>query len=126
MIENDFKSIIYLTTEDKLYIMKRYNLKCIAIESIISKIIVSSSNNKLKIIVASSKTGSIIQKWSCVNTNSVWSSSSIYENKDYTNKTFQSCDKSSCTGNIDNNNIQCYLCDKEFTDIEDYGNNYTI
>jgi hypothetical protein len=48
MIENDFKSIIYLTTEDKLYIMKRYNLKCIAIESIISKIIVSSSNNKLE------------------------------------------------------------------------------
>lgn len=121
MIETDLKSIIYLTTEDKLYIMKTYNLICIVIESKITKLIVSSSNDKLKIVVASTNSGTIIQKWSCVNTNSLWVSSSIYENKDYTNKTKQPCNKtqSSCDENIDDNNIQCYLCDEEFIDIED-------
>ena len=107
-----------ISTEEKLYIMKTYNLKCIALESIITKLIIRSSNDKLKIIVASTNSGTIIQKWSCINTNSVWSSSSIYENKDFANQTFQSCDKSRCE-----NNIKCYLCD---TDIEDCANNYTI
>ena len=48
-----------------------------------------------------------------------------YENKDYMKiriiQTKQPCNKtqSSCDENIDDNNIQCYLCDEEFIDIED-------
>ena len=105
------KSQVYL--EDQISLIQKFNLKCeFVLNDKTSVITVLDESNEFIVILILFECGSILQKWFCIkNEDGTYDSRIIYKNTGYvTNNVL--CDIEECHQVCNNNNIQCYLCNK--------------
>jgi hypothetical protein len=113
------KIIVNYEEQDKL--AKTYHIEYEKLKTYLYK--VETNDTEVVIVLACIDDGTILQKWICNKKNDGFESRIIYKNESLERTNSNNCDTSKikfkeCNEISNENNIQCYLCTKNF-DIED-------
>jgi len=105
------KSAINL--EDQISLIQKFNLECeFVLNDKTSVITILEESNEFVVVLLLFASGTILQKWVCIkNEDGTYDSRIIYKNTGCVTNIVL-CDIENCHQVCNNNNIQCYLCDK--------------